>query len=151
MVLGESQPRVCAEPAAVPEAIEATVAQVLTAIGNGFAGGRGEELTLRQWAWWTLNHPLRRHPKIQRDQGEVADASENLSALVGLLRTADDHEALLRAEANRELGNFDACLADLSTITSSELDLPVARIREAALSGSSIVLQLHAPTWEDDE
>ncbi len=62
------------------------------------------------------------------------DQTANLERLVELLDPRTPDEAVLRAEALRELGHFERCLGELDRVGSDEdMERWVARIRELAL------------------
>jgi hypothetical protein len=79
------------------------------------AWDRETEIALRLRLWWRENRPRRLRPGAT---GSVSDVltpvlRENLKALLELL---DEKRALLRAEALRELGKFDAAVRSLGAV-----------------------------------
>ncbi|MDY6832129.1 MAG: hypothetical protein SWC96_09885 [Thermodesulfobacteriota bacterium] len=73
-----------------------------------------KERYLRLRAWWAGNDP-RRKP----DQSEPTPLDpfeiENLRALITFLNESDDHDRLMKAEALRELGEFEEAESLLAT------------------------------------
>lgn len=107
----------------------------LTAIGRADTD-RGKERYLRLHAWWAGNDVRR-----NGDATTPLSASEttNLNALVKLLDEADDYERLVKAEAIRELGQFEDALVHLSHPFPSELLDKVRSISLLAKQRKSMV------------
>jgi hypothetical protein len=83
-----------------------------------------EEIYLRMRVWWHGNDRRRRDPYWRPEpEAEVPeplteDELRNLRRLLELLPCVEAHDRILRAEASRELGDFDGCLAELAGIDS---------------------------------
>lgn len=112
---------------------------------------RQSALLVRMNLWHALNHPRRQNataamPPMPEAVQAVFDA--NLEALLELLDTQVAHEALLRAEALRELGRFDEAVraytlveGDLATIAAALRTLAqqqVAEVRAVEESGDVV-------------
>lgn len=112
-------------------------AQFLEAIAEGLGSTREREVTLRLYVWWAANDPSRAvmaakdtarlHPDAPRLSG--ADAA-NLLRLHELLDPATPEQRLLKAEAARELGDFEGASALLAVEPPDEQAPVAARIRE---------------------
>lgn len=89
-------------------------AHYLDALDAGMGTDRDRELTLRLHAWWAGNDPARERVEGARSGAEssaVAPRSERAEAslrrLLELLDAEAPDERLLKAEAARELGDFE--------------------------------------------
>jgi hypothetical protein len=67
---------------------------------------------------------------------------ENLEKLYPILLAGDEGKKLLGAEALRELGRFDECLASLVGITSPRFSIPADLIRSLAMNGKVPVAEI---------
>lgn len=74
-------------------------------------------------------------------------ALENLGKLVEMLRVSDEEERLLRAEALRELGRFEECLAVLEEPVEEKHQRMAAVIAEWAQQGDRMVRMVAAVGW----
>lgn len=93
-------------------------------------GDRRKEAFLRRHLWWDGNHARRDPKKPQLPLGEAE--RENLMALVALLGVKDPEDRIFRAEALRELGEFDQALAVLDVEFDDEYEEIVQQIRRLA-------------------
>lgn len=76
----------------------------LSALQEGKGNTREREIYLRIRLWWLANDRAR----LGSIELELPrDARANIYALFKLLKDADEHERLLKAEAARELGQFE--------------------------------------------
>jgi hypothetical protein len=128
------------------------------AIANGSASNSQEERLLRTWAWWTGNHRFRDlpgsdwrarkiarskvSPKPSTDEIFSSAARQNLERLVALLEDTPPDDRLTKAEAARELGQFDQAIALLSVPFSEEYDFVARYILDLAQRGVSVVRKI---------
>jgi hypothetical protein len=100
----------------LPRAPMPPPARYVEAIAAGLTETAEEEAAFRLEAWRAGNDPIRDLPDAKKPLPEAQPAwwRENLRALRGLLDPQDDGQALLIAEADRELGAFQDCLLRLS-------------------------------------
>jgi hypothetical protein len=88
-----------------------TEADFLEAIEQKMARTDAEDLNLRLQAWWASNDHLREQvtaePLAPRDPQRSPAAIANLFSLKELLKTTDTNQRRMKAEAARELGQFD--------------------------------------------
>jgi len=75
-------------------------------------GNREKELDARIRAWWKGNDPYRER---ERSTQLSAFETRNLRSLICLLRNEAADDLLMKAEAHRELGEFETALALLSS------------------------------------
>ncbi|MDC3957536.1 hypothetical protein KEG38_27000 [Polyangium jinanense] len=105
---------------------------LLATLARGdFAPNREAVLTLRIKAWQAGNDARRGADSV----AAVAwsnEAAENLEALVALLSEDDPDERLMKAEALRELGRFETCLALLARPLPGKYEIVVRTIRSLA-------------------
>jgi hypothetical protein len=85
---------------------------LLSATAKKSWNNRDEELQLRLLAWWKVNDRFRHKKKYREGISEStlftkSEVVENLKCLHELLDPSLPHERLLKAEINRELGEFD--------------------------------------------
>lgn len=103
-----------------PEVNEPSANEYLDAIEAGLAKDEAQEKSLRLLAWWRGNDPARGWPFVGEDIPAASPDGfrRNLLRLVDLLNDDNDNDRLMRAEALRELGDFDAAeqaLREVST------------------------------------
>jgi hypothetical protein len=70
---------------------------------------REQERYIRMRTWWKMNDSIRNTQEAERDLRSSEEFKSNLVALLGVLEEADPEERLLKAEAARELGQFEKC------------------------------------------
>jgi len=85
---------------------------LFSAIAKKSWKNREEELQLRLLAWWKANDRFRYRKKNREGISErtlftKSEAAENLKCLFQLLDPSLSNERLLKAEINRELGDFE--------------------------------------------
>ena len=94
--------------AKVPFAVEPDLAGYRRALASGMGNTRDKLFYLRLRFWWAANDPF-------RDGGTDAqlpeDFGENLEALAAMMDPAKPEDALMVAEAWRQLGRFDEAAA----------------------------------------
>jgi hypothetical protein len=129
--------------ASAPRVQEPSEAGYYAALASGLAKDPEQEKTLRILAMWKRNDPLRDAPQ-DVGPGLSAAARQNLEALANLLDGDADDERLMRAEALRELGDFDAAKQVLETVESSDYAWVVERFRELCDERDSVVRELTA-------
>lgn len=104
---------------------------------------RDRAIALRLHAWWAANDPARQSgaeaPKLE---GERA---ENLRRLFEALDAVNADERVLKAEAARELGDFDAAIALLEAELPEDQQALGARILELARAGETRVAEVRPP------
>lgn len=107
-------------------AVEPTAEDYITAINCGLAKTDEQQRYLRMRLWWIGNDAIRRN-----EQGYLSEVHlENLRAFVEILSEADEYQRLVKAEALRELSEFDAALELLASGFSEEYSDAVDRIRQ---------------------
>lgn len=143
----EHRARSGAEPAPGPggapvaRAVEPTEEEYYEAIAKGLAADDGQLATLRLFAWWRSNEPLREHAG-EEAAGNVEASTrrrENLEALGPLLDDSEEPAALLKAEVLRELGRFEAAKECLSKITSRAWTGEVRQLAGLCVEGNTRV------------
>ncbi len=112
-----------------PLAEEPTEAQYYAAISGGLARDKVEERTLRVFAWWRGNDEHREDSLTDSLQTATGSRRSNLEALVHLLDGEEIGELLMKAEALRQLGEFDAARRLLAELPKGELDPIVEQLR----------------------
>lgn len=117
--------------AASPVVQEPSETEYYRALQEGLAANPEQEETLRVLAWWRRNDAFRDGPQgITVSDAHVSGASrENLNVLVRLLDEADENNRLMKAEALRELGEFESANQVLSRVTSAEYAEVVRQLR----------------------
>lgn len=127
-------------------------AQFLEAIAEGLGSTREREVTLRLHAWWAANDPSRpamaaqESAPVHRDAPRLSGAdAANLLRLHELLDPATPEQRLLKAEAARELGDFEGASALLAGELPDEQAQVAARIRELVGMRNSTVAEVRKP------
>jgi hypothetical protein len=95
-------------------------------------------------AEWVAKHCASVNPSLPDP------ALENLGELVAMLRVSDEEEQLLKAEALRELGLFEECLAVLEAPVEEKHQRLAAVIAEWAQQGDRMVRLVAAVGWRKD-
>lgn len=91
-------------------ALELDLAQTLT-----------EELFIRTNIWWNYNDRIRHERKeFLKTKEEERKWFDNCKRLMVLLDATDIHERIMKAEVNRNLGDFENCMNILSTLGSDK-------------------------------
>lgn len=102
------------------------------------------ERALRLHAWWRGNDRHRGGKPAEADAGpdHVVAREANMRALLPLLHSADDSDALMRAEVHRELGEFSQALSELAAPLPDGFGTAVRRLRSLAEAGDRQVREL---------
>jgi len=105
-------------------------AEHLTALDRLIASSPGEERGIRLVAWWRGNDRHREtSPTPAPDSPKVVRRRhDNMHQLIALLDTAEPSDELMRAEALRQLGEFDQAVAILSKPFPPEYDTALSRL-----------------------
>ena len=105
-------------------------AEHLAALDRLVASSPGEERSIRLVAWWRGNDRHRAaSPTPAPDNSKVVSRRHaNMRQLIALLDTAEPSDQLMRAEALRQLGEFDQAVAILSKPFPQEYDTALSRL-----------------------
>jgi hypothetical protein len=127
-----------------PHVKEPDVRAYHRALEKGLARNPREERTLRMLAWWRRNDASRQTPpEMPSASRKVSTAwRRNLERLATLLTAKDDKTRLMRAEALRELGEFEKAVKVLATVNSVELGGVVRQLRLLCERGDEVVREL---------
>jgi hypothetical protein len=130
--------------AAAPEVQEPSEAEYYRALRVGLAANPEQERTLRLLVWWRRNDAFRVAPQgITVNDAELSGTRrENLNVLVRLLDETDESDLLMKAEALRELGEFESATQVLSRVTSAEYAKVVRQLRLLCDAGDVLVREL---------
>lgn len=101
------------------------------ALQGDLAANPKEERTLRILAWWRRNSAFRDIPQGTIDDAAIVTGAtrDNLNALVELLNDGQADNRLMKAEVLRELGAFEAAIAELDRVTTAEYAKAVLQLR----------------------
>jgi hypothetical protein len=116
----------------------------LTALDRLIASSPAEERSIRLVAWWRGNDrhrtasptPAPDNPKV------VSRRHANMRQLITLLNTAEPSDQLMRAEALRQLGEFDQAVAILSKPFPPEYDTALSRLLGLCAQRNSMLQKL---------
>jgi len=97
-----------------------------------------QEKIIRQELWYSVNHTEMGKRLIAQNPRFQAFCIDNLHRLENLFSAENPEELLLKAELNRQLGNFEKCI-DLLFNEKSSL---AGRIREAAFNKEDQIFQI---------
>jgi hypothetical protein len=111
---------------------ELSAQELMEAIDAGVARSTQQEIQLRIRVWHYSNDPCRAAHLPESSAHTSAEARHNLTRLMQLLDETDPQARLLKAEAARELGEFDATLALLETTVPSQYQAAADLIRRLA-------------------
>ena len=105
---------------AAKEVQEPTETEYYEALEKGMATDRDNERDLRIFAFWRRNDAFRFDSADQADGATTVSPAcrRNLDALRRLLNEFYENDMVMIAEIHRELGEFDAALKVLATISS---------------------------------
>lgn len=129
---------------AAMELQEPTEEEYYQALEKGLATDREQERDVRILAWRRRNDAFRYDSADQADGATSASAAcrRNLDALRGLLNAFYQNDMVMIAEIHRELGEFDAALKVLETITLDEYSDIVRQFRVLCESRDTSVRKL---------
>ena len=99
-----------------------------------------DEKIIRQELWYAVNHTAKGQQLILQNARFHAFCIDSLERLENLLSGEKSEELLLKAEVNRQLGNFDKCIGILNSENSSL----AKNIREAAANENRMILRVSA-------
>ncbi len=115
--------------------------EYIIAIGKGVSDNNKLRY-LRLRAWWAGNDERRETP----DPAPLSEEeTANLRAFVALLDESDENECVMKAEALRELGEYDQAKILLSQQFSSDLIQAATIIRNLAAQRISFVQEIDFP------
>lgn len=126
--------------------VEAPEGDYYLALQAKLAQDRGLEKVLRTLVWWRGNDADR---ELAPDQEGIATAypeqyGENLTALAEMFNTKRPNERIMKAEAMRELGQFEEGVKILDGIQERDFDAVVRRIRELCERADAVVREIDA-------
>ncbi len=114
------------------------------AIAAGLAVKPGDERNLRIFTWWRRNDAFRDSQDAKA--GSIENASDecrkNLSALVNLLDDGAQNDRIMKAEALRELGDFEASQEILGTLSAAPAAV-VQQLRDFCEAEDTCVREFH--------
>lgn len=130
--------------ATAEEVEEPTEEEYYRALEAGLARNPEQERNLRVFAWWRRNDAFR--DRAGANAGGITSTPakwrQNLEALVGMLDEEDQTDGIMKAEALRELGDFESAKQILGRIESSGVAAVVRQIRSLCDSGDTSVREL---------
>jgi hypothetical protein len=130
--------------ARVPERL--SEADLLAALDAGCGDTRERELRLRRDAWWAANDSARVPSGVPPPRAErSAAATANLVRLRELLDASLPGEQLMKAEASRQLGDFEVALALLDAPFEDFQRTVADTIRALALRQETTVAEVLFP------
>jgi hypothetical protein len=112
------------------------------ALADGLATTPEKCRYLRTRLWWAANDRLRTGMAKRTESFWTAEVVANLRELAGLLDESDDEGRLLRAEALRELADFDGAAALLAASYPPEFAPAVQMIRNLVAQRDRYVREL---------
>ena len=128
-----------------PEVKEPSADECLDAIEAGLAKDGAQEKGLRILAWWRANDASReRRFAEEATPASPAGFRRNLQCLADVLTDDSDNDRLMRAEALRELGQFDAAELALQGV-SRDLRWVADQIRSCCAGRDTRVRRLALP------
>lgn len=127
-----------------PAIKEPTEEEYYGALEKGLAANAREEQNLRVLAWWRRNDAFRNVPPPATAviSGEAAPWQQNLKALVRILDVVGEN-AIMKAEAHRELGEFDVARQILSESKDKKLASVVRQLELLCEQGDIWPRELH--------
>jgi hypothetical protein len=126
-----------------PGLVEPDEADILAALETGLGDTPEREKRARVLAWWRANDAARMPPGMEAWRGAIGpETRRNLEVLVDLFDEEDACERVMKAEALRELGQFDEARALLESADVSGFEDAAARILDAAIAGDAIVREI---------
>lgn len=110
------------------------------ALKIGMAENKKEELLIRKSIWWAYNDRIRKDQNIFIDEDDEIQWTENLKNLIGILDESDINQKIMLAEINRNLGDFENCIALIESIDDETLNwLKEIFVNEANLKNRWLV------------
>lgn len=125
-----------------------TEAHFREAIEDGLGSIREREIDLRLHAWWASNDEARKGPldgAASTSPAEAGPREASLRRLFELLTPDEPEERLLKAEAARELGDFEGASRLLEGPIPDDQAPIAARIRELVEARRTTVAEIRLP------
>lgn len=111
-----------------------------SAINNGIAENKEEELMIRKQIWWAYNDKSRKGLEIFNDENDELRWIENVKKLKTLLDQSDINQKIMIAEIHRNLGEFDQCVRIIESIDNDDLNwLKEKFIHECELKNKRVI------------
>lgn len=129
---------------AAPDVQEPSEEEYYQALEQGLAKKGRQERDLRVLAWWRRNDVFREASQAE-DQGittQMAKFRKNLESLIRLLDESDETDCLMKAEALRELGEFESAKEVLRRVTSDEYTPVICQLTSLCDAGDTCVREL---------
>lgn len=123
---------------------------LFSAIAKKSWENREEELQLRSLAWWKTNDRFRYRKKYRKGLSEStlftkSETVENLECLLQLLDPSLSKERLLKAEINRELGNFEEAKKWLALDFSKKDEAMALVVKKSMEQRNTVVKEVPIP------
>jgi len=97
-----------------------TVYEYFKALNQKLAKTEEEELYIRRQIWWGFNDRVRKNEELFHSEADEILWMDNINQLINCLEDSGNHQKILIAELNRNLGNFQKSLDIIANIESSE-------------------------------
>jgi len=99
-----------------------SVYEYFTALDNKILRTKNDEILIRQRIWWGFNDRLRKKKSVLATETDETLWFNNINVLLTMLDPEDTNQLIMMAELNRNLGNFEKCIAILDCIETNDLD-----------------------------
>ena len=92
------------------------------ALKNGIFENKTEELLIRRGIWWAYNDRIKKGQNIFVDEDDETQWTDNLKKLINILDKSNTDQKIILAEINRNLGEFENCIAIIESIDDENLN-----------------------------
>lgn len=116
--------------------------QLMQAVKNRLWSNRDEEIYIRQNLWWKINDTVRNNSGGNLEDKDIAIFESNLKTLIDIYKN-EKSEIILKAEAYRELGEFERSSEILSSIQMDKKSLFIDVIKKANEERDRNVLSIY--------
>lgn len=114
------------------------------ALDESLAENEKDELYIRNRIWWLYNDRIRNNTEnlMFTSEDDEIRWKDNCHKLLVLLDESNINQKLMKAEVNRNLGNFKQCLIITKSIKDEDMNWIKEQFIEACKAGDSKVMRL---------
>jgi hypothetical protein len=120
-----------------------TIDEYFMALALNVAKDKSEEFYIRQRIWWCFNDRVRKGSELFNSADDKIKWESNAVGLMKILDPDDVSQAIMIADLNRNLGNFEICLTIIESLDNPDLEW----LKEAFINNCSeknhLVFQLN--------
>lgn len=120
-----------------------TIDEYFIALALNVAKDKSEEFYIRQRIWWAFNDRIRNGKAISSFEKDKTNWESNVSGLFKILDPDDVSQTIMSAELNRNLGDFEKCLAIIEGLKIPDFNWLNEAFRRECGNKNPLVFQLN--------